>query len=96
MAESPENVVAIRDFKGLVSHRGGLAGEPGDASAQTNLLSPSPGKLTVRKGRQALAFGTAMGGTGNLLSMYFYNGPDSDRLFAFTSTGQIVVGVTPS
>lgn len=96
MAEQVESAVRIREFNGLVSHRGGLIGRPGDASAQVNLHSPAPGKLTVRKGRAALTYATAPGGSGNVLSMYFAQMPDTDRLFQFTSTGQIVVGVTPS
>ena len=96
MAEPVESAVRIAGFNGLVSHRGGLIGRPGDASDQTNLYSPSPGELKVRQGRKALSFGTAPGGTGNVLSMYWYEGPDAPRLFQFTASGQLVVGVTPS
>ena len=99
MAQQPESVVRIREFGGLNSHRGNLIGRPGDATVQINMHSPAPGKLTVRKGRRELSYGTAHGetkGTFDMISMYHYQGTDTNRLFAFTSTGKIIVGVTPS
>ncbi|KKK77611.1 hypothetical protein LCGC14_2851840 [marine sediment metagenome] len=96
MAQQPESLVRIREFGGLVSHRGDLIGRPGDALVQINMHSPAPGKLIVRKGRQALSYGTVPGGSGNLLSMYHMQNPDTTRLFMFNGAGQIVVGVTPS
>ena len=96
MARKPESRVVIREFGGLVSNRGELLGQPGDALVQKNMLSSSPGKLEVRKGRRALAFDAATGASGDVLAMHFDLGVDTGLLFMQTSTGQIVLGLNPS
>ena len=96
MAQPPESRVEIKTFNGLVSNRGPLAGQPGDALVQKNLLSPSPGKLQTRKGRRALAFDAATGASGNILAMHFDKGVDTGLLFLHTASGQIVLAINPS
>ena len=96
MARKPEARVSIRDFNGLVSNRGDLLGQPGDALVQVNLYCESPGKLMTRRGRRALSFTGNPGGSGDVLACYFSPGVDVPMLFTQTSTGQIVLGLNPA
>lgn len=54
--ERPEKAVRIRDFKGLVSNRGALVGDPGAAKVQTNLRCLAPGRLESRSGMRPVKF----------------------------------------
>ena len=94
--ERPETGVVINDFPGLASNRGRLAGKPGDALTQTNLYSPGPGKLQVRKGRRTLAFTGTPAWTGNVIAAQYVRRPSTNYLVAQTSNGQIVVAETPA
>lgn len=96
MARKPEARVSIRDFNGLVSNRGDLLGQPGDALVQVNLYCESPGKLMTRRGRRALSFTGNPGGSGDVLACYFYRGPDSDFLLTQTAGNDIVLSESPS
>ncbi len=96
MARKPEARVSIREFNGLVSNRGETLGQPGDALVQTNLYSPSPGKLMTRRGRRALSFTGTPGGAGDVLACYFFRGPDQDYLITQTSGNDIVLAAAPS
>ena len=54
--ERPRRTVRIREFTGLVSNRGALLGQPGDAKEQKNLRSVKPGVLAVRLGMRPVRF----------------------------------------
>ena len=96
MAQQAESRVSIREFNGLSSNRGEMLGQPGDALVQKKLYSPSPGKLMTRRGRRALSFTGTPGGSGNILSCYFYRGPDRDYLVYQTDGNDIVLAAAPS
>lgn len=96
MARPPEARVQIREFNGLVSNRGEMLGQPGDALVQKNMYSPSPGKLMTRRGRRALGFTGTPGGSGNVLACYFYRGPEQDYLITQTEGGDLVLAANPS
>lgn len=93
--ERPETGLVINDFPGLASNRGRLAGKPGDALVQTNLYSPGPGKLMVRKGRRTLAFTGSPGGSGNVIAIRFTRRPNADFLLYHTDNGDLVTASTP-
>lgn len=96
MARPPERIASIRQWHGLVSNRSELLGRPGDALVQTNLYSPHPGTLATRRGRRALSFAAAPGGSGNVISCYFLRGPDQDYLITHTDGGDLVLAAAPS
>ena len=85
-------MIRINKWMGVVSYASPYVLPPGGAVEQINMCCMMPGQIQARGGMEK-----AGSTTGVCLEMWGWNsGPDTDKIFIFTDSGDILIEDAPN
>ena len=95
MAERPRNIVAVREWTGLVSNRGPFVCDPGDEFVATELTRLEC--RVARLGLQVVDYDDVAdpGSDGDVISLVMLEKPERNYAVFLTTDGKLTVGNNP-